>query len=139
MDEIDAAGERLDKIETLNVRHCIGQYPTEDEDVKLKMMLDIQRECPQHGIGYSDHSRGIDACLAAVALGAQVLEKHFTFHVNMPGDDHAGAMTPETLAELVKRTERLETMLGSEKKAPVKAEEFALSALRVKLNEVGFD
>jgi len=139
MDEIHAAVERLDKIETLYLLHCISQYPTDDENVNLKMMLDIQREFPQHGIGYSDHSRGIDACLAAVALGAQVLEKHFTFHVNMPGDDHAGAMTPETLAELVKRTERLETMLGSEKKAPVKAEEFALSALRVKLNEVGFD
>ena len=59
--------------------------------MNLRMMLDIHREFPQHGIGYSDHSRGSDACVAAVALGAQVLEKHFTYHVNMPGDDHAGA------------------------------------------------
>ena len=85
------------------------------------------------------HSRGIDAVLAAVALGAEVLEKHFTFHVNMPGDDHAGGMTPEMLGELVRRIERLEIILGSEKKAPVEAEQLALSALRVKLNEVDFE
>ncbi len=139
MDEIHAAVERLDKIEKLYLLHCISQYPTDDENVNLRMMLDIRREFPQHGIGYSDHSRGIEACMMAVALGAEVLEKHFTYHVNMPGDDHAGAMTPELLADLVLRVKRAETMLGSDKKAPIPAEEFALSALRVKLDDIDFD
>ena len=139
IDEIRAAVERLDKIEKLYVLHCISQYPTDDQNVNLRMMLDIRREFPEHGIGYSDHSRGIEACLAAVALGAEILEKHFTYHVDMPGDDHAGGMTPEMLAEMSACIERLETMLGSEKKAPVQAEQLALSALRIKLGEVDFD
>jgi len=139
MDEIHNAVEQLDKIETLCLLHCISQYPTDDENVNLRMMLDIRREFPQHGIGYSDHSRGIEACVAAVAMGADVLEKHFTFHVNMPGDDHAGGITPESLAELVCRVKRVEAMLGADKKAPVAAEKFALSALRVKLGEVDFE
>jgi len=139
MDEIREAVKRLDRIEKLYLLHCISQYPTDDENVNLRMMLDIKREFPQHGIGYSDHSRGIEACVAAVAMGAEVLEKHFTFHVRMPGDDHAGAMTPEMLAELVHRIERVEKMLGSEHKAKVPAEDAALPALRAKLAEVGFD
>ena len=139
LDEIRTAVEHLNRIEKLYVLHCVSQYPTDDENVNLRMMLDIKREFPQHGIGYSDHSRGIEACLAAVALGAEVLEKHFTYHVNMPGDDHEGGMTPEMLAEMVGQIGRLELMLGSDKKAPVAAEEFALSALRVKLREVDFD
>ena len=139
MDEIHAAVERLNKIEKLYLLHCISQYPTDDEHVNLRMMLDIRREFPQHGIGFSDHSRGNDACLAAVALGAEVLEKHFTYHVNMPGDDHAGGMTPEMLADMVTRIGRLETMLGSDKKAPVEAEQLALSALRIQLGEIDFD
>jgi sialic acid synthase SpsE len=139
MDEIRTAVEHLNRIEKLYVLHCVSQYPTDDENVNLRMMLDIKREFPQHGIGYSDHSRGIEACLAAVALGAEVLEKHFTYHVNMPGDDHEGGMTPEMLAEMVGQIGRLELMLGSDKKAPVSAEEFALSALRVTLGEVDFE
>lgn len=139
LDEIHAAVERLANIEHLTLLHCISQYPTDDENVNLKMMLDIRREFPQHGIGYSDHSRGIEACMAAVALGAEVLEKHFTYHLNMPGDDHAGGMTPELLNDLARRIKRLESMLGSDKKAPVPAEEFALSALRVKLHETDFN
>ena len=138
LDEIHAAVDRLNKIEELFLLHCISQYPTADENVNLKMMLDIHREFPQYGIGYSDHSRGIDAVLAAVAMGAEVLEKHFTYHVNMPGDDHEGGMTPEMLGELTHRIERLETILGMEKKAPLEAEQLALSALRVKLHEVDF-
>jgi len=139
MDEIHNAVDRLDKIEKVYLLHCISQYPTDDENVNMKMMLDIRREFPQHGIGYSDHSRGIEACMAAVALGAEVLEKHFTYHLNMPGDDHVGAMTPELLNDLVLRVKRVEVMLGSDKKAPVPAEEFALSALRVKLGEIDFN
>ena len=139
MDEIREAVKRLGRIEKLYLLHCISQYPTDDENVNLRMMLDIKREFPQHGIGYSDHSRGIEACVAAVVLGAQVLEKHFTFHVKMPGDDHPGAMTPETLAELVHRIGRVETMFGSGKKAKIPAEDVALPALRTKLAEVGFD
>ena len=81
---------------------------------------------------------GIEACVAAVVLGAEVLEKHFTYSTKMPGDDHPGAMTPETLAEMVHRIERVEKMLGSPEKKLLKAEEGLIGALRHKLAEVDF-
>ena len=102
-------------------------------------MPTLREAFPLCGIGFSDHSRGLEACTAAVALGAEVLEKHFTYSVRLPGDDHAGALTPESLPELVRRVERIETMLGSAEKAPVPAEQRAIEALRVEMREVGFE
>ena len=69
----------------------------------------------------------------------EVLEKHFTYHLRMPGDDHEGALTPEMLRELVQGVGRIEAMLGTEEKEPVAAEAKAMAALRVKMREVGFD
>lgn len=137
--EIREAVKHLQRIENLYLLHCVSQYPTEDRNVNLRSLQTMKDEFPDYGIGYSDHSMGIEACVAAVALGAEVLEKHFTFHTRMPGDDHAGAMTPEMLNELVRRIGRIEVMLGSSEKAPVPDEQKALSALRVKLHEVDFD
>ena len=102
-------------------------------------MLTLNEVFPGYPVGYSDHSRGIEACLAAVALGAEVLEKHFTYHMRMPGDDHEGALTPEALGELVRGVGRIEVMLGKGEKGPVAAEEKAVEALRVEMREVGFD
>ena len=139
LDEVATAVKHLDRIEKLHLLHCTSQYPTEDANVNLRAMTTLREAFPEHGIGFSDHSRGIDACLAAVALGAEVIEKHFTYHVRMPGDDHEGGLTPETLRDLTQRIERIETMLGSPEKKPVAAEERAIDALRVPLREVGFD
>jgi len=138
MDEITAAVKRFDRIEKLYLLHCVSQYPTDDENVNLRAMLALNEAFPQHGIGFSDHSLGIEACVAAVVLGAEVLEKHFTYSTKMPGDDHPGAMTPETLAEMVHRIERVEKMLGSPEKKLLKAEEGLIGALRHKLAEVDF-
>ena len=139
LEEVGEAVARLGAIEELYLLHCTSQYPTEDENVNLRAMVTLQEAFPDYPVGYSDHSRGIEACLAAVALGAAVLEKHFTYHQRMPGDDHEGALTPETLAELVRGVQRVEQMLGSAEKRPVEAEEKALRALRVEMREVGFD
>ena len=139
LDEVRAAVDRLDRIEKLYLLHCTSQYPTDDGNVNLRAMLTLKETFPGHGIGFSDHSRGADACLAAVAMGAEVLEKHFTYHTRMPGDDHEGALTPETLAALARRVGRLETLLGSPEKGPLPAEARAIEALRVRLHEVDFD
>ena len=139
LDEVRSAVNHLDRIETLYILQCTSQYPTDDANVNLRAMATLKAAFPEHGIGFSDHSRGIDACLAAVALGAAVLEKHFTYHTRMPGDDHAGALTPETLSELVRRVERIEAMLGTAEKAPIPAEKRAVDALRIPLHEVSFD
>ncbi len=139
IDEIRTAIGCLDKIETLYLLHCASQYPTEDENVNLRMMLDLHREFPDHPFGYSDHSRGIEAVCSAVAMGATVIEKHFTYHVDIPGDDHEGAWTPASLAETASRLERVEKMLGSDKKGPIEGEMAALAALRADLAEVDFE
>ena len=139
LEEVREAVERLGRIEELYLLHCTSQYPTEDENVNLRAMVTLQDAFPEYVIGYSDHSRGIEACLAAVALGAQVLEKHFTYHVQMPGDDHEGALTPATLGDLVRGVQRIERMLGTGDKKPVAAEQKAMAALRVEMREVGFD
>ena len=137
--EVREAVKRLERIEELYLLHCTSQYPTADENVNLRAMLTLKEAFPAFPVGFSDHSRGIEACLAAVAMGATVLEKHFTYHLRMPGDDHAGALTPEMLGKLVRSLERLELMLGTRQKGPVAAEEKALDALRVEMREVGFD
>ena len=139
LDEVRTAVGHLDRIEHLYLLHCTSQYPADDENVNLRAMLTLKETFPEHPIGLSDHSRGLEACVAAVALGAEVLEKHFTYHTRMPGDDHEGAMTPEMLAELVRRVERVETMMGAAGKVLLPAEERARAALRVKLHEVGFE
>ena len=139
LDEVREAVKHLHEIENLYLLQCTSQYPTEDDNVNLRAMLTLKREFSDQGVGFSDHTRGIDACLAAAALGAEVLEKHFTFHTDMPGDDHAGAMTPEMLGELCARVERIETMLGSDRKGPVPAEQRAREHLRVGMHEVPYE
>ena len=137
--EVSTAVDHLSGIEDLTILHCTSQYPTQDENVNLRAMTTLQQAFGSLKIGYSDHSRGLQACLAAVALGAQVIEKHFTYHTSMPGDDHAGAATPEMLADLVRQIDRLETMLGSGQVGRIAAEELAAQALRVEMLEVDFD
>ena len=139
LEEVATAVEHLDRVEKLYLLHCTSHYPTEDGNVNLRAMTTLEDAFPDQGIGFSDHSRGIEACLAAVALGAEAIEKHFTYHTRMPGDDHEGALTPETLRELTHGIERVETMLGSPDKKPIAAEERAIDALRIKMREVGFD
>ena len=139
LDEVKSAVDHLDRIEHLFLLQCTSQYPTDDESVNLRAMLTLREAFPGCQVGFSDHSRGLEACTAAAALGAEVIEKHFTYHTRMPGDDHAGGMTPEMLAELVRRVERIEVMLGSSEKKPVPAEERAINALRIKLHEVDFN
>ena len=139
LDEVRQAVDHLDRIGKLYLLQCTSQYPTDDHNVNLRALLSLRREFPNLGLGFSDHSRGLDAALAAVALGAEVVEKHFTFHTRMPGDDHEGALTPETLPELVHRIGRLEAMLGAPEKTPVADEQKARQALRIRMHDVGFE
>jgi sialic acid synthase SpsE len=113
-------------------------YPTEDAEANLRAIVTLQKEFPGVPIGYSDHTRGVDACVAAVALGAKVIEKHITYHVRMPGTDHEGGMTPEDLAEMVRRIGRLENMMGSGEKVPAAREREILSFMRAPMTEAEF-
>ncbi len=117
MNEIKAAFKVLiengAKQENITILHCNTEYPTPMEDVNLKAMLDIQKQLNTR-IGYSDHTLGIEVPIAAVALGAKVIEKHFTLDRNLPGPDHKASLEPEELKAMVTAIRNIEkTISGS--------------------------
>lgn len=109
--------------------HCVSVYPTRDEEVGLRRMRAIKEKvCGP--VGYSDHSLGIEACVGAVALGACVLEKHFTLDRALPGPDHALSSDPAEMRRLVEAVRRTERMLGDGRIAPSVSERETRSQFR---------
>lgn len=106
----------------MTVLHCNTEYPTPMEDVNLKAMLHIQNELGVN-IGYSDHTNGIDVPIAAVALGATVIEKHFTLDRSLPGPDHKASLEPQELKAMVQAIRHVEMAIsGSGIKEPSPSE-----------------
>lgn len=101
--------------DNITVLHCNTEYPTPMDDVNLKAMNFIGRELDVR-IGYSDHTLGIEVPIAAVALGATIIEKHFTLDRNMDGPDHKASLEPHELKEMVKAIRNIEKALGVEEK-----------------------
>lgn len=97
--------------ESLTVLHCNTEYPTPFEDVNLKAMLTIGAEL-RVNIGYSDHTLGIEVPIAAVALGAKVIEKHFTLDRNMEGPDHKASLEPAELKAMVSAIRNIEKVMA---------------------------
>lgn len=107
---------------TVTILHCNTEYPTPMEDVNLKAMLHIENELGT-AIGYSDHTLGIEVPIAAVALGATVIEKHFTLSRSLPGPDHRASLEPAELAAMVLAIRNIEKAIGgSGIKEPSKSE-----------------
>lgn len=96
----------------ITVLHCNTEYPTPMKDVNLKAMLEIKEKFGVK-IGYSDHTEGIEVPIAAVALGATVIEKHFTLDKNMEGPDHKASLEPSELKAMVKSIRNIEQALGT--------------------------
>lgn len=108
--------------EKIVILHCNTEYPTPMEDVNLKAMLHIKEEFGV-SVGYSDHTLGIEVPIAAVALGATVIEKHFTLDKNLPGPDHKASLEPNELKAMVDAIRNIEKALGSSGiKEPSKSE-----------------
>ena len=101
--------------EQITVLHCNTEYPTPFRDVNLKAMLEIGERFGVK-IGYSDHTQGIEVSIAAVALGAIVIEKHFTLDRNMEGPDHKASLEPNELKQMVDAIRNIEKALGSRRK-----------------------
>lgn len=101
------------KKEDITVLHCNTQYPTPMHDVNLKAMLHIQKEFDLT-IGYSDHTLGIEVPIAAVALGARVIEKHFTLDKNLPGPDHKASLEPHELKNMVDAIRNIELAISGD-------------------------
>lgn len=107
--------------ENITVLHCNTEYPTPYEDVNLLAMITI-KEAFKVKIGYSDHTSGIEVPIAAVALGASVIEKHFTLDRNMPGPDHKASLEPHELKAMIQAIRNVEKALGDGIKKPSKSE-----------------
>jgi len=113
--------------ENITVLHCNTQYPTPMEDVNLKAMLSIRNEFDIK-VGYSDHTLGIEIPIAAAALGAVIIEKHFTLDNQLPGPDHKASLNPKDLKRMITSIRNLEAAMGNGQKIPSKSE---LENLRV--------
>lgn len=113
----------------ITVLHCNTEYPTPFSDVNLRAMQTI-KEGIGISVGYSDHTPGIEAAVAAAALGAEVIEKHFTLDRNMAGPDHKASLEPDELAEMVRAVRHIEQALGSGKKEPSASEKKNMSVAR---------
>lgn len=105
----------------ITLLHCTTEYPAPIEDVNLKAMNTMANEL-KLDVGYSDHTNGIEVSLAAVALGACVIEKHFTLDKNLPGPDHKASLEPLELKSLVDGIRKVESALGDGKKVPSTSE-----------------
>jgi len=108
IDTLVAAGTDRSKISVL---HCTSDYPAKMEDLNLRAMQTIAKVTGCK-VGYSDHSIGIEASIAAAALGATIIEKHFTLDNNMEGPDHIASLEPQDLAQLVKSIRNVEAAMG---------------------------
>ncbi len=125
MAEIGAALDVLERAGTprqqITVLHCNTEYPSPMRDVNLRAMLSI-RDAYGVQVGYSDHTAGIEVPIAAVALGATIIEKHFTLDRNLPGPDHQASLEPGELKAMVTAIRNIELALGDGVKRPSASE-----------------
>lgn len=123
--EVEAAVEVLEENgiprKDIILLHCTTQYPTPADAVNLRAM-DALRTLGCGGVGYSDHTVGIEIPIAAAAMGACVIEKHFTLDKTLPGPDHRASLDPSELAAMVKAVRKVEAALGSGEKVVAEAE-----------------
>ena len=109
--------------------HCVSSYPANPADVNLNAIRTLAQafDVP---VGYSDHTPGIEIALGAVALGASVIEKHFTMDRNLPGPDHQASLEPKQMTALIKGIRALESAFGDGRKVPVPSEQDIRQAAR---------
>ena len=130
LEEVERA---LDAIYPINknliLLQCTANYPIQDEEANINVIKTFQKKFDVL-VGYSDHSRGVGASPYAVALGAKVIEKHFTLDKNMEGPDHKASVTPEELKQLVSDIRRVEKYLGDGIKMPSCSEQMTRKSLQ---------
>lgn len=123
---LDEIGEALDVLRAngagkIALLHCNTEYPTPMEDVNLKAMETLKKTFDTP-VGYSDHTKGIEVPIAAVAMGAVMIEKHFTLDRNMEGPDHKASLDPYELKAMVKAIRNIEKAIGTGDKKPTPSE-----------------
>jgi N,N'-diacetyllegionaminate synthase len=130
-DEVDLAVKTI--LDTGNdkliILQCTTNYPSDIADANLRTMAAMAERYPCH-VGYSDHTLSHVPCITAVALGARVIERHFTLDRSLPGPDHSSSDTPDSFARLVQMIREAETALGSPVKQPTEAERRNMTGMR---------
>ena len=124
LSEVDEAVRFLNSHDARQIAllQCTSLYPTQADDVNLRVMETLSRVFPSCPVGFSDHTMGINCALAAVAMEAKIIEKHFTLDRNMEGPDHHFSATPQELKDLVRGVREVEHSLGRGVKAPAEGE-----------------
>ncbi|MGI5090965.1 N-acetylneuraminate synthase [Treponema socranskii] len=145
--DIEAALDVLYKgglsIDDITLLHCNTEYPTPFVDVNLKAMLTL-KQCFGTKVGYSDHTKGIEVSIAAVAMGATVIEKHFTLDRTLPGPDHIASLEPKEMQKMVRAIRNIEQSMGnglkyvtdSERKNMAIARKSIVAACDIKIGDV---
>ncbi len=132
-DEIKKVAAEFKNPAQLALLHCVAGYPgTPDNQNNLKSIMYLQKQFPQITIGYSDHTPGPLASLTATAMGARIIEKHFTYNMNLKHGDHPHSLDKQSFAKLVADIKRVNDMLGEEKKEilPIERETNKIGFLR---------
>ncbi|MCI8327198.1 MAG: N-acetylneuraminate synthase, partial [Lachnospiraceae bacterium] len=131
MKEIETAIEILEKngAGDITLLQCNTEYPTPYEDANLKAM-ETMRKAFGKKVGYSDHTLGIEVPIAAAAMGATVIEKHFTLDKNMEGPDHKASLEPEELKAMVTAIRNIEKAIGNGRKEPSESEKKNINIAR---------
>lgn len=113
--ELDSALDTIGRYhQDVTILHCVSQYPTEPKNVNLRTITYLQKNYPGYRVGYSDHTIGISTPVAAVAMGARMIEKHITIDRNMKGTDQAGSLGPEGVYRMVRDIRVMDMQLGKE-------------------------
>lgn len=123
--------------EKISILHCNTEYPTPMKDVNLKAMLAIQKTFDVE-IGYSDHTLGIEVPIAAVAMGARIIEKHFTLDRTLPGPDHVASLEPDELKNMVNAIRNIELAIsgdGDKKPSESETKNIAIARKSIFLNK----
>jgi len=111
--ELDEAIEVITKYhDYISILHCVSEYPTNPNNVNLNTILYLKEKFPQYTIGFSDHTIGISAPIAAVAMGSKIIEKHITLDREMKGTDHIGSLGPDGIYRLIRDIRLLEKSFG---------------------------
>lgn len=131
LEEVGAAVGLIQKTgnNSLLILQCSTNYPTISEDVNLRAMTTMERAFGLN-VGYSDHTQSEVACIASVAMGACLIEKHFTLDKSLPGPDHSCSADPSEFRALVQKIRETEKILGSGRKEPTEAEKINMPGMR---------
>jgi len=121
-DALDVLTQAGTALENITVLHCNTEYPSPMPDVNLRAMQTMAVAFPGVQVGYSDHTLGVEVPIAAVALGAKVIEKHFTLDKTMEGPDHKASLEPDELEAMVTAVRNIEVALGTGAKKPSPSE-----------------